>query len=149
MTTRLLALLTALFLALGVAAAPHAVAQAKKDAPAAPAKADTKAAAKSDAKKELVDINTASADELKALPGVGEAYSKKIIWSPIREERPAGVEKDRSPEDLRRHQEPDHRQAEVAAGTFPSPPGLTGQMPGLDRVGREHGHTASAVPDRM
>jgi len=79
MTTRLLALLTALFLALGVAAAPHAVAQAKKDAPAAPAKADTKAAAKSDAKKELVDINTASADELKALPGVGEAYSKKII----------------------------------------------------------------------
>lgn len=77
--TRLLALLTALFLALGVAAAPHAVAQAKKDAPAAPAKADTKAAAKSDAKKELVDINTASADELKALPGVGEAYSKKII----------------------------------------------------------------------
>ncbi|HUO65374.1 MAG TPA: helix-hairpin-helix domain-containing protein [Terriglobales bacterium] len=79
MTTRLLALLTALFLAFGVAAAPHAVAQAKKDAPAAPAKADTKAAAKSDAKKELVDINTASADELKALPGVGEAYSKKII----------------------------------------------------------------------
>ena len=79
MTTRLLALLTALFLALGVAAAPHAVAQAKKDAPAAPAKADTKAAAKSDAKKELVDINTASADELKALPGVGDAYSKKII----------------------------------------------------------------------
>jgi len=79
MTTRLLALLTALFLALGVAAAPHAVAQAKKDAPAAPAKADTKAAAKSDAKKELVDINTASADELKALPGVGDTYSKKIV----------------------------------------------------------------------
>ena len=79
MMTRLLALLTALFLAVGVAAAPHAVAQAKKDAPAAPAKADTKAAAKPEAKKELVDINTASADELKALPGVGDAYSKKII----------------------------------------------------------------------
>jgi len=79
MTTRLPALLTALFLALGVAVAPHAVAQAKKDAPAAPAKADTKAAAKPDAKKELVDINTASADDLKALPGVGDAYSKKII----------------------------------------------------------------------
>ena len=77
--TRLLALLTALFLAVGVAAAPHAVAQAKKDAPAAPAKADTKAAAKPEAKKELVDINTASADELKVLPGVGDAYSKKII----------------------------------------------------------------------
>ena len=77
--TRLLALLTALFLAVGVAAAPHAVAQAKKDAPAAPAKADTKAAAKPEAKKELVDINTASADDLKALPGVGDAFSKKII----------------------------------------------------------------------
>jgi len=79
MITRLLALLTALFLALGVAAVPDASAQAKKDAPAAPAKADTKAAAKPEGKKELLDINTASADELKVLPGVGDAYSKKII----------------------------------------------------------------------
>ena len=79
MITRLLALLTALFLTIGVAAVPHAYAQAKKDAPAAPAKADPKAAAKPEAKKELLDINTASADELKALPGVGDAYSKKII----------------------------------------------------------------------
>jgi competence protein ComEA len=71
MVNRLIALMAALLLAGSLAAAPDAFAQPKKD-PAA-------AAAKADSKKAMVDINTASADELKALPGIGEAYSKKII----------------------------------------------------------------------
>jgi DNA uptake protein ComE-like DNA-binding protein len=79
---RLLSLLTAFAFAAGVTA-PAAFAQPKKDAPpptqAAPPATESKTAPKADMKKEPLDINSASVDELKALPGIGDAYSKKIV----------------------------------------------------------------------
>ena len=70
--TRLIALLVAFVFALGAGTTP-AWAQATKD----PAKPEQKAPPA--AKKEPLDINSASADELKALKGLGEADAKKIV----------------------------------------------------------------------
>src|SRR5690348_14779443 len=63
-------LVLTLIAALALVAAP---AQKKGDKAVAAPKADTKTAGK------VIDVNAASADELKTLPGIGDAYADKIV----------------------------------------------------------------------
>jgi competence protein ComEA len=66
----LMRLLLIVIAALGLMAAPQ-----QKDT----GKTKSTAPAASTPNSKLVDINSASADELDALPGIGKAYSAKII----------------------------------------------------------------------
>jgi competence protein ComEA len=74
--SRLIAVLIAFVFAVGMFGAPAAFAQGAKD------KTADKAASTAEAKpgkKEPIDINSASAEELQSIKGIGEVYAKKII----------------------------------------------------------------------
>jgi competence protein ComEA len=74
---KLLRYLLVLVAAFSLVAAPQATKKAPVKAPSAASA--TAAAKEAAAKAELLDINSASEEQLKTLPGIGDAYSAKII----------------------------------------------------------------------
>lgn len=73
---RLIALLIVGLFSTGLLSAPAAWAQTPKTAPA-PAKSDTKAMGHAP-----LDLNSASEADLMMIPGIGDAYAKKIVQNP-------------------------------------------------------------------
>ena len=67
-----MACLVAVFLAVPTGAQTKSTDKAPAKSAAAPAKAAAKSG-------DLLDLNSATIDQLKALPGIGDVYSKKIV----------------------------------------------------------------------
>lgn len=76
--SRALVVAVALIFVSTIGFAADTKAPAKPAPPAKPA-VEKQATAKSEAKKELVDLNTATIDQLKSIPGIGDTYAQNII----------------------------------------------------------------------
>lgn len=79
LVSTLLVAACSLLFALPGAFAADQKAPAKAPEAAKPAQAADKKEVPADSKTALLDINTATEAQLKTLPGIGDAYSKKII----------------------------------------------------------------------